>query len=296
MSRAVVNAMSVDVEDWFQVSAFERHIPRQSWSSLTPCVDRNARLALDLLERYDVNATFFVLGWVAERFPGLVREIVRRGHELASHGYAHVRVVHQSPAEFREDVTRTKAMLEQIAGVAVLGYRAASYSIGRDNLWALDILGEAGYRYSSSIYPIHHDLYGMPEAPRFAFRYRGEGILEVPITTVSVLNHNLPCGGGGYFRLVPYRMSRWAIRRVNRRDRRPAVFYFHPWELDPGQPRPDGLGLKTRIRHYLNLNRMEARLARLLEDFRWDRMDRVFLETNGEEPGGPVFAQQGAGR
>jgi polysaccharide deacetylase family protein (PEP-CTERM system associated) len=288
--------MSVDVEDWFQVSAFERHISRQNWSSLPPRVDRNARLTLDLLERYGVNATFFVLGWVAERFPDLVCEIVRRGHELASHGYAHVRVVHQSPAEFREDVTRTKAMLEQIAGVAVLGYRAASYSIGRDNLWALDILGEAGYRYSSSIYPIRHDLYGMPEAPRFAFRYRGEGILEVPITTVSVLKRNLPCGGGGYFRLVPYRVSRWAIRRVNRCDGQPAVFYFHPWELDPGQPRPDGLGLKTRIRHYLNLNRMEVRLARLLEDFRWDRMDRVFLETNEEEPVGSVFAQGGAGR
>jgi polysaccharide deacetylase family protein (PEP-CTERM system associated) len=296
VAQGSINAMSVDVEDYFQVSAFEKHIPEQSWSTMSSRVERNTHLALDLFDRYDTRATFFMLGWVAERFPGLVREIVRRGHELASHGYAHIRVVRQSPAEFREDVTRTKAMLEQIAGTAVLGYRAASYSIGRDNLWALDILGEAGYRYSSSIYPIRHDLYGMPEAPRFAFRYRGEGILEVPITTVSVLNRNLPCGGGGYFRLVPYRVSRWAIRRVNRCDGRPAVFYFHPWELDPGQPRPDGLGLKTRIRHYLNLNRMQARLTRLLEDFRWDRMDRVFLETNGEEPGGSVFAQRGAGR
>ncbi|OYV76597.1 MAG: polysaccharide deacetylase [Chromatiales bacterium 21-64-14] len=276
--------MSVDVEDYFQVSAFEKQIPKQSWPTLPSRVERNTRLVLDLFDRCSVKATFFTLGWVAERFPDLVREIVHRGHELASHGYAHVRVVRQSQAEFREDVTRTKALLEQVAGVAVAGYRAASYSIGRDNLWALDVLEAAGYRYSSSIYPIRHDLYGMPEAPRFPFRYGRSGILEVPITTVSLLNRNLPCGGGGYFRLFPYQISRWAIRRVNRSDHQPAVFYFHPWELDPEQPRPDSLRLKTRIRHYLNLERMEARLGRLLKDFRWDRMDRVYLEASGEVP------------
>ncbi|HQU16082.1 MAG: XrtA system polysaccharide deacetylase [Gammaproteobacteria bacterium] len=284
MTQCVVNAMSVDVEDYFQVSAFEKQIPKQSWPTLPSRVERNTRLVLDLFDRCSVKATFFTLGWVAERFPDLVREIVHRGHELASHGYAHVRVVRQSQAEFREDVTRTKALLEQVAGVAVAGYRAASYSIGRDNLWALDVLEAAGYRYSSSIYPIRHDLYGMPEAPRFPFRYGRSGILEVPITTVSLLNRNLPCGGGGYFRLFPYQISRWAIRRVNRSDHQPAVFYFHPWELDPEQPRPDSLRLKTRIRHYLNLERMEARLGRLLKDFRWDRMDRVYLEASGEVP------------
>lgn len=278
--ETAVNAMSVDVEDYFQVSAFERHVSRKSWADLPSRVERNTRIALDLFELHGVRATFFVLGWVADRYPELVREIVRRGHELGSHGYEHVRVIHQSPEEFRTDVTRTKAILEQLGGVEVAGYRAASYSIGRDNLWALDVLHEAGYRYSSSIYPIRHDLYGMPSAPRFAFRHRGDGILEVPISTVSVLNRNFPCGGGGYFRLMPYPLSRWAIGRVNRHDRSPAVFYFHPWELDPEQPRPDGLGLKTRFRHYLNLPRMQTRLARLLRDFRWDRMDRVFLEAD----------------
>ncbi len=277
----IVNAMSVDVEDYFQVSAFEPHIPAASWADLPARVERNTRLALDLFGRHGVRATFFVLGWVAERYPDLVREIVRGGHELASHGFSHVRVIRQTPAQFREDVGRTKALLEDIGGVEVAGYRAASYSIGRDNLWALDVLQTVGHRYSSSIYPIRHDLYGMPEAPRFPFRYRETGILEIPITTINLFGRNLPGGGGGYFRLLPYRASRWAIRRVNRVDARPAVFYFHPWELDPEQPRPAGLGLKTRVRHYLNLGRMQARLVRLLGDFRWDRMDRVFL---GAEP------------
>ncbi|WP_245795464.1 XrtA system polysaccharide deacetylase, partial [Thioalkalivibrio denitrificans] len=177
-----------------------------------------------------------------------------------------------------EDVRRTRALLEDTTGTPVLGYRAASYSIGRDNLWALDELQESGYRYSSSIYPIRHDLYGMPEAPRFAFRYRDDaGLLEVPVTTVEIGRRKFPCGGGGYFRLFPYALSRWALNRVNRHDGQSAVFYFHPWEIDPDQPRQEGIGLKTRVRHYLNLTRMESRLSRLLHDFRWDRMDRIFL-------------------
>lgn len=216
---------------------------------------------------------------MAERYPGLIRRMVDEGHELASHGYSHVRVTQQDRETFYQDISRTRALLEDTAGVAVRGYRAASYSIGAANLWALEELARAGYRYSSSIYPIRHDLYGMPEAPRFAFRpEQAPMLLEVPITTVEVLQRKFPCGGGGYFRLLPYRLSRWAMQRVNREDRQSCVFYFHPWEIDPRQPRQTNIGLKTRVRHYLNLTRMETRLRALLRDFRWDRMDRIFLD------------------
>jgi len=278
-----VNAMTVDVEDYFQVSAFEPHIRRADWERLPARVEANIERILTMFERHDVKATFFTLGWVAERYPTMTRRIVDAGHELASHGYQHVRVVNQSPAAFRADVSRTRLLLEDIGGCAVRGYRAASYSIGRDNLWALDVLADTGHRYSSSIYPIKHDLYGMPEAPRFAFEpavelAHGDGLLEVPVTTVKLGGRNFPCGGGGYFRLFPYSLTCWALRRVNRRDRQPAVFYFHPWEIDPEQPRQQGLGLKTRTRHYLNLSRTERRLDRLLGDFRWGRMDQLFLD------------------
>ena len=274
------NAMTVDVEDYFQVSAFERHIDRSSWDELPCRVEANTDRVLALFAGNDVRATFFILGWVAERFPGLVRRIADAGHEVASHGFAHVRVTEQAPDEFARDVSRTKKLLEDASGRQVTGFRAASFSIGRDNLWALDTLAESGYRYSSSIYPVRHDLYGMPEAPRFPFRHGdGDGgILEVPITTVSIFDQNMPCGGGGYFRLLPYAYFRWALRRVHRRDKRPAVFYFHPWEIDPEQPRPPGIGFKTRFRHYVNLSKTEARLARLLGDFEWGRMDEIFLD------------------
>jgi len=275
-SDAPVNAMSVDVEDWFQVSAFERTIARSSWDGLDCRVERNMERILALFAEADVKATFFTLGWIAERYPGVVRSIVRAGHELASHGYGHVRATEQNESEFREDVTRTKAMLEDLGGVAVNGYRATSYSIGRRNLWALDELQRAGYGYSSSIYPIRHDLYGMPDAPRFAFRMRPGSILEIPITTIDIGSKRIPCGGGGFFRLFPYALSRWALRRVNRRERQPGVFYFHPWEIDPQQPRVRNAPLRSRFRHYLALERMEPRLKQLLRDFRWSRMDRAF--------------------
>jgi len=273
---APVNAMSVDVEDWFQVSAFERTIARTGWDGLECRVERNVDNILRMFADANVRATFFTLGWIAERYPQVVRAIVAQGHELASHGYSHVRATQQNPAEFREDVTRTKAMLEDLGGQPILGYRATSYSIGRDNIWALDVLGEAGYRYSSSIYPIEHDLYGMPEAPRFAFRTAPRAILEVPITTLDLGVRRIPCGGGGFFRLFPYAFSRWALRRVNAIDRQPGIFYFHPWEIDPEQPRVAQAPLRSRLRHYLALRRMQPRLQRLLRDFRWDRMDRVF--------------------
>lgn len=272
----VVNALSVDVEDYFQVAAFESVIERSSWSNYDCRVPSNVARLLDLFAERGSRATFFVLGWVAERCPQLVRRIADAGHEIASHGYDHTRLIGMRADQLRADVLRTKAILEDQSGQPVRGYRAPSYSIGRDNLWALDVLRETGHSYSSSIYPIRHDLYGMPEAPRFAFRASQNGILEIPVTTVQVLGQKLPCGGGGYFRLMPYAWSRWALRRVNSVDRQPGVFYMHPWEIDAAQPRVAKAGLRSRFRHYLNLHAMEPRLTRLLRDFRWERMDRVF--------------------
>jgi polysaccharide deacetylase family protein (PEP-CTERM system associated) len=275
---SVVNAMTIDVEDYFQVHAFSGRIDPQDWPTLECRVERNTEAILGMLEAAGCRATFFTLGWVAERYPALVRRIVAGGHELASHGMAHVRADRQDRAAFRADVGRSRRLLEDIGGVPVLGYRAASFSIGRDNLWAFGLLAAEGYAYSSSIYPIRHDHYGMKEAPRFPFRPQAtDGVLEIPISTVALGGRNLPCGGGGYFRLLPYRLSRWQIRRLNRHERRPSVFYFHPWEIDPEQPRMPGLPLRTRVRHYTNLGAMADRIGRLLGEFAWDRMDRVFL-------------------
>lgn len=272
----VTNAMSVDVEDYFQVSAFQSRIVPDAWEEWPCRVEQNIDRILKLFSDTGVHATFFVLGWVAQRYPAMVRHIAECGHEIASHGMLHRRANEQDPSSFSRDVSESRRLLEDVSGELVAGYRAPSYSIGRHNLWALDCLSNVGYRYSSSIYPVRHDHYGMPEAPRFAFRFEKDGILEVPVTTCRLLRRQIPCGGGGFFRLYPYVLSRWAIRRVNYVDRQPAIFYFHPWEIDPGQPRVSGVGLKTRFRHYLNLSRMESRLRSLLEDFRWDRIDRVF--------------------
>ncbi len=274
------NAMTIDVEDYFQVSAFAEVIERDSWDARECRVEANIDRILGILADGNVQATFFTLGWIAERYPDMVRRIVAGGHELASHGYGHLRASDQSLAEFTDDITRSKKLLEDIGGQVVRGYRAPSFSIGTGNLWALDALHDAGYRYSSSIYPILHDHYGMPDAPRFAFYPNGtDGLLEVPITTVQFGQRKLPAGGGGYFRLLPYALSRWMMRRVNQVDRQSAIFYFHPWELDPGQPRPPGASAKTRFRHYVNLDRMEGRIKLLTRDFAWDRMDRIFLGT-----------------
>lgn len=273
-----MNALTIDVEDYFQVSAFAPYIDRADWPRLPCRVERNVDLILGLLAAQHTHATFFTLGWIAERYPALVRRIVAGGHELASHGYSHLRASEQPRAAFSADVRAAKALLEDLAGAPVLGYRAPSFSIGPSNLWALDVLQQAGYRYSSSIYPIRHDHYGMPDAPRFAWRPQGpDGLLELPVSTVRVLGRNLPAGGGGYFRLLPYAASRWALRRINSQDGQAGIFYFHPWELDPGQPVLPGISLKTRVRHYLNLHRMEARIGQLLRDFRWGRMDEIFL-------------------
>jgi polysaccharide deacetylase family protein (PEP-CTERM system associated) len=276
LAPAITNALTIDVEDYFQVSAFAPYIPRDQWDSRECRVEHNVTRILDLLAEHQTRATFFTLGWIAERYPALVRRIVDGGHELASHGYGHQRASDLSPAEFGADVVHAKKLLEDIAGKPVQGYRAPSFSIGSSNLWAFDSLARAGYRYSSSIYPIRHDHYGMPDSPRFAYRV-ASGVLEVPVTTARLLNRNVPSSGGGYFRLLPYPVSRWLLRKVNQEDREAAVFYFHPWEIDPGQPRIAGIDARTRFRHYVNIPRMQGRLQQLLGDFRWGRMDEIFL-------------------
>lgn len=272
----ITNALTIDVEDYFQVSAFAPFIARSDWERRECRVERNVNRILDLLESRDTKATFFTLGWIAERYPELVRRIVREGHELASHGYGHERASDLTETAFNNDISRAKSLLEDLSGREVTGYRAPSFSIGTANLWAFDCLAQAGYKYSSSIYPIRHDHYGMPDSPRFAHRV-DSGLLEVPITTLRMFERNLPSSGGGYFRLLPYAVSRWMLRRVNTVDRESAVFYFHPWEIDIAQPRIAGIDLKTRFRHYVNIHRMEGRLQSLLADFKWGRMDSLFL-------------------
>lgn len=273
-----VNAFTVDVEDYFQVQAFADVISPEAWSRWPARVEAATERFLVMLEDAGVTGTFFVLGWVAERHPALVRRIAKGGHEIASHGWAHVQVWRQSPEEFRADIRRTKALLEDLSGACVSGYRAASFSIDSRCFWAHRVLKEEGHRYSSSIYPIRHDLYGMARAPRTAFLPAGpDGVIELPMTTIERLGRRWPCSGGGWFRLLPYALSRAAMRRANR-DGMACIFYTHPWEIDPGQPRPAGLSRKSRFRHYVNLSRTAPRIARLLGEFNWDRMDRVFAD------------------
>jgi polysaccharide deacetylase family protein (PEP-CTERM system associated) len=272
----VVNAMSVDVEDFFHAQALAAAIPRSRWEAQPQRVEAATDRILALFECHGVRATFFILSWVAERCPGLIRRIAAAGHELASHGREHGRVDLMGADAFRDDVRRSKRIIEDIGGGPVAGFRAPTFSIGRDSLWAFEVLAEEGYTYSSSIYPVRRDYYGMAEAPRTPFLPSPRhAIEEYPITTLRLAGRTLPCGGGGFFRLLPYQVSRAAIARVNR-EQRPAIFYIHPWELDPGQPRVAGLSLKARLRHTLNLSRTEARLDRLAADFAWDRMDAVF--------------------
>jgi polysaccharide deacetylase family protein (PEP-CTERM system associated) len=271
----VVNAITIDVEDWFQVQAYADAIPRTKWEVLPRRVEENTDRLLGLFAQAGVHATFFTLGWVAERCPALVRRIVAGGHELASHGYGHARVDSQDIATFRQDVHRARRLLEDIGSVAVSGYRAPTFSIGPATPWAWDVLAEEGYRYSSSVYPVRHDLYGEPDAPRVAHR-RGP-LWEVPMTTLPMSGRNLPVSGGGWFRLMPYALFRLALRKINSRGER-GLFYTHPWEIDPGQPRVPQARLSSQWRHRINLATTEARLTRLLTDFSWDRMDRVFPE------------------
>ncbi len=276
-SAPVRNAMSVDVEDWFQVQAFAGVIPRDAWAGFAPRVEANTDRVLGVFDRAGVRATFFVLGWVAERHPALVRRIAAGGHEIASHGHGHELVHRIGEAAFRADVRRAKGVLEDAAGIAVSGYRAPTFSITpRLTPWAHRVLAEEGHAYSSSVFPIRHDLYGAPDAPRAPHRPHADGVTEVPMTTVRALGRNLPCSGGGWFRLVPYAAFRAGLRRVNRAEERSGVFYFHPWEVDPGQPRVPEAPRLSRFRHRVGLGTMEGRLERLLRDFSWGRMDEVF--------------------
>ena len=274
------NALSVDVEDWFQVGAFEKVIDKADWPRLQSRVARNTDAVLDLFDRAKVKATFFTLGWVAERAPEQMRRIVAEGHEIASHGWDHDRVFTLTPDQFRADLRRAKVAIEDAAGQAVTGYRAPSFSIDTRTPWAHPILAEEGYAYSSSVAPVKHDHYGWPESPRFVWRpVEGSAMLELPVTTAKLGTRTLAAGGGGFFRLLPYRFSRWAIRQVNAghdgEAERPAVFYFHPWEIDPAQPRVAKASFKSKLRHYSRLSAMEGKLERLLKDFAWDRVDHV---------------------
>lgn len=286
------NALTIDVEDYFQVSAFERHVKREEWSTYPLRVVANTQRVLGILKEFEVTATFFILGWVAERCPSLVNDIHSAGHEVASHGYGHQRVNTQTRQEFREDVRKSKMLLENIIGKAVLGYRAPSYSISMNTLWAFDELIAAGYLYDSSVFPIQHDFYGIPDWPRFPFHVLkredgswlperdifGHGIstpgqeyrmLEIPISTLNFGWKNIPIAGGGYFRLFPYAITQWGLKQITQIEKKPFIFYLHPWELDPEQPRITGTAFKTRFRHYLNLGRTEGRFRKLLVDFKF---------------------------
>ncbi len=271
----MLNALSVDVEDWFQVGAFEKVISRDAWEHLPRRVERNTDAVLALFDEAGVKGTFFTLGWVAERHPQLIRRIADAGHEIASHGFDHRRVFTMTAKEFRADLIAASDAIERAAGVRPTGYRAPSFSIDARTPWAHDVLADLGFAYSSSVAPIAHDHYGWREAPRFAFRPEGVfDLIEVPVTTVELAGRRFGAGGGGFFRILPYALSNWAVGRVNR-EQRPAIFYFHPWEIDPNQPRPGGAPLKSRLRHYTNLSTMRSKLMKLLREHPWGRMDAV---------------------
>lgn len=294
----MINALTIDVEDYYQVSAFESLSPPDSWPGFESRVEGNTLRILDLLDEAGVKATFFILGWVADKCKGLAGEISKRNHEIASHGYWHRRVYTQTRAEFREDVRKAKTLLEDQVGMEIIGYRAPSYSISQESIWAFDELAKAGYKYDSSVFPIRHDLYGMPFWPRFPFfvqRLEGgnwapsdnsidkeycdpEGnatndkasrLLEIPITTLTLCGRNFPLAGGGYFRLFPYSVTHWGLSRINRAEKKSFIFYLHPWEIDPGQPRMKNASSKSRFRHYLNLSKTETRFKKLLRDFKF---------------------------
>ncbi len=272
----VINGLSVDVEDWFQVGAFENVIERSDWDDLSLRVEDNVVRILDMFDEADVKATFFTLGWVAQRHGPLMRRIVEAGHELASHGYDHARVFTFNQKEFGEDIRKAREILEDASGASITGYRAPSFSIDQRTPWAYVELAQQGYAYSSSVAPVAHDHYGWRDAPRFAFRpLPGADLIEIPVTTAMLGGKRVAAGGGGFFRVLPYAFSRWAIRQVNREEGRPAVFYFHPWEIDPDQPRVPGAPVKSRLRHYTNLKKMAPKLRDLVGEFAWGRMDMI---------------------
>ena len=290
-----LNALTIDVEDYFQVSAFEKVSPVSEWDSFQLRVQSNTEKILDSLSEKGLVATFFVLGWVAQRCPELIKKIAAQGHEIASHGFGHRRIGELSRIEFREDILSSKKLLEDLSGQEVIGYRAPSYSITAQTNWAFGELVDAGYHYDSSVFPIRHDFYGLADWPRLPFfveKTQGGGwqprvdsengdsqqIFEIPITTIEIKGKNFPIAGGGYFRLFPYAFTRWGLRRINRKDASPFVFYLHPWEFDPEQPRFSSAGLKSRFRHYINLQRTEPRFLQLIDDFRFGPLKVVFAD------------------
>lgn len=276
LGKDVPNGMSVDVEEYFQVSAFDAIIGREHWGTIPSRLALAIDKILAIYDQYGVKATFFTLGWIADRHPDVIKHIAHEGHEIASHGYEHTRVHVLGREKFRADIETTRKKLEDLSGTPVIGYRAPSFSINADTPWAHDELAAAGYLYSSSVYPIHHDHYGQPNAPRFPYRPSNSGVIEIPMSTLRRMGRTWPCSGGGYFRLMPLQLSKWAVRQINDKERLPAVFYYHPWELDPDQPRPGGLPAKIRFRHYLNLSKFESRLADMLKSFPWGRIDNIY--------------------
>lgn len=282
----IINGLSVDVEDWFQVGAFENVIERDDWDGLSLRVEDNVLRILDLFAEADVKATFFTLGWVAKRHGPLMRRISEAGHELASHGYDHARVFNFTRKEFGEDIRKARQILEDASGVSITGYRAPSFSIDQRTPWAYMELADQGYAYSSSVAPVAHDHYGWRAAPRFAFKpLPWSDLVEIPVTTAILGGKRLAAGGGGFFRVLPYAFSRWAIRQVNRVDQRPAVFYFHPWEVDPDQPRVLNAPIKSKLRHYTNLHKMAPKLRELVHEFGWGRMDMLARRQAISAPG-----------
>lgn len=281
----MINALTIDVEDYYHVGAFESVIPFEDWESYESRVEKNTYRILDILDEYKTAATFFVLGWIAEKHPQLVKTIFERGHEIASHGYSHQRIYNQDKEKFREETRRSKHNLEDIVGHRVIGYRAASYSITADSLWALDILAEEGFIYDSSIFPIHHDRYGIPNGKRFPYVHNfpdGRNVMEFPLSTVSIFGRNVPVAGGGYLRLLPYPFIRWGVKHINERENAPAIIYLHPWEIDPGQPRIN-CGRLSKFRHYTNLHRTETRFKQLLCDFRFDTLRSLMKRMTNED-------------
>ena len=269
MTTRPVNYLTIDVEDYFQVAAFEKVIQPSTWENYPSRVEQNTTRILDLLDTYGVKGTFFIVGWTAERFPGLVKEIVTRGHEIGCHSYQHQKIYNQTPEEFRQDTQKAKDILEQASGRPVVGYRAPTYSITKKSLWAFDILQELGFKWDSSIFPIIHDNYGIPDAPRFAYKLPNHDLIEYPISTALIWGQKIPIAGGGYFRIFPYWFTKMALAKINTVEKQPFIFYLHPWEVDPEQPRIRQAGVKSRFRHYRNLDSTEKRLNLLLQGFKF---------------------------
>lgn len=272
---SIINAMTVDVEDYFHVSAFEKQFSRDDWDKIPHRVEKNTYRLLDLFDENNCKSTFFILGVVGEKYPQLLKDIHNRGHEVASHGYAHRRATTQTREIFKADVERSKKHIEDTIGASVLGYRAPSFSIDESNEWAFEVLTELGFLYSSSTYPVKHDLYGTPHWPRFKYQ-RSEGITEIPVPTLKLAGKQLPIGGGGYFRLYPTFLAHALVDKYHEKEQKPYSFYFHPWEIDPKQPRVEDAPFKSKFRHYLNLDKMESRLATLLKRYHWSTMKDVY--------------------